>query len=422
MKTGMIFSGIVLSLCLSACGTLKQQTVSSSGPSKAPAWKITPGNPTYYINSVATCGDGSKVVAGTFFHSYGDSPEDPRRIPIKTDASSTGIFGTYCYNQAGTLLWKDEFTGWQGVYWVDVSASGGYAASGGWYSQSPYAGFVRGYNAVTGATILNYATSNRVNQVVLSADGTWLISGAETLVLFQLVNGTYQKSDEFTPAAGADNTIETAALSSDGSRIVCGDYLGNLYVLGNAAGTLSQLAKWSLPTPSSYSHSVRITPNGASFAAGGAKGNVYLFDVSTLISTGQPSVTYQMANQGSVYGVAIADDASAFVGISNLTPGSNVGGLVCYIQRSGSQGTLKWQYQTARNPNCASLNFANSLLAVSDGHPDGTPGDFYLLNATTGALNWQYQTGNMSWPIVISPNGGAIVGGSDDSNVYYFTP
>src|SRR3954466_9245962 len=115
MKLGTVVSGVALLLCLSACGTLKQQPVLSGAPSKAPAWKITPGNPSYYINSVATCGDGSKVVAGTFFHSYGESPDDPRRSPVASSGSSTGTFGTYCYNQAGTLLWKDEFTAWQGV-------------------------------------------------------------------------------------------------------------------------------------------------------------------------------------------------------------------------------------------------------------------------------------------------------------------
>ena len=33
-----------------------------------------------------------------------------------------------------------------------------------------------------------------------------------------------------------------------------------------------------------------------------------------------------------------------------------------------------------------------------------------------------YPTGNMSWPIVIAAKGSAVVGGSDDSNLYYFTP
>jgi hypothetical protein len=28
----------------------------------------------------------------------------------------------------------------------------------------------------------------------------------------------------------------------------------------------------------------------------------------------------------------------------------------------------------------------------------------------------------MSWPITIGANGTAVVAGSDDSNIYYFTP
>jgi hypothetical protein len=37
-------------------------------------------------------------------------------------------------------------------------------------------------------------------------------------------------------------------------------------------------------------------------------------------------------------------------------------------------------------------------------------------------IRWIFQTGNMSWPIVISAQGNAVVGGSDDTYIYYFTP
>jgi outer membrane protein assembly factor BamB len=85
-------------------------------------------------------------------------------------------------------------------------------------------------------------------------------------------------------------------------------------------------------------------------------------------------------------------------------------------------GTPSWTYQTARNPNCASLNLSQGMLAIADGHPDGSPGNFYLLNTADGSLRWQYGTSNMSWPIMISASGNAVVAGSDDSNIYYFTP
>ncbi|HYD83185.1 MAG TPA: WD40 repeat domain-containing protein [Opitutus sp.] len=387
----------------------------------APVWSVSPGSTSYYINSVAVCADGSRTIAGTFLHTYGTAGRQPANGALAPSASDTGTFGTYCYNAAGQLQWKDEFNGWQGVYWVAISTSGAYAASGGWFSGSPnYAGFVRAYDASTGKMLLNYATPSRVNQVVLSADGTWLLAATTTLLLFKLVNGAYQRTGQFDPG-GTNNTVITADMSASGQQIVCGDLNGSLYAIANSSGQPTLQKAWPLPQKG-YSHSVRITPSGSSFAAGGASGYFYLFDVGDFLVAGKPAMTQQVAGGGSVYGVAIADDASAFVGISNLTPGSNVGGLVSYVIRRGGLAGVLWKFQTDRNPNCASLNQANGMVAIADGHPDGSPGDFYLLDASTGALRWKYTTGNMSWPIQIAANGSAIVGGSDDSQVYYFTP
>ncbi|HKB92095.1 MAG TPA: hypothetical protein VKC60_16380, partial [Opitutaceae bacterium] len=232
--------------------------------------------------------------------------------------------------------------------------------------------------------------------------------------------GVYQKSDEFVPPT-ANDAIVTVDMSADGQHIVCGDYAaspGSLYVLLNQAGELVLQKQWSLP--SGCCHSVRMSPTGASFAAGGP-GCFYLFDVAPFIADGQPTITYPVENNGTVYGVAIADDASSFAGISNLNPASTAGGMVYFVDRVGTTGNLRWKYQTARNPNCASLNLSHGIIAISDGHPDGTPGDFYLLDAVTGLPRWKYVTGNMSWPIAISQDGSAIAAGSDDSNIYYFS-
>ena len=384
-------------------------------------WQTVPGQSSYYINSVATSGDGSRNVGGTFFHSYGESSALATNTanPASTGPSQTGTFGTYCYDRSGNPLWKDEFTGWQGVYWVDISASGAFAASGGWFSQNPYAGFVRAYNASNGQLLLNYPTKQRVNQVALSGDGTWLISAAESVVLFQLSNGTYQKMAEFPalPASTGSNYFVTAGLSADGSTIVCADYAGNVLLIQNTSHHLALIKQWKLP--SGYSHMVRLAPNGQTFVSGGQAGNFYLFDTAQFTSSGQPTVTYQTGVSGSVYSVAVADDGSSFVGVVNANTSQ---GTVYYVGRSGSTATLLWQYQTAHNPNCAWLNVSKGLLAVADGHPDGTPGAFYLLNTATGTLRWQFPTTNMSWPIAISADGSGVLAGSDDSHLYYFTP
>lgn len=380
-----------------------------------PTWTAKPSSQPYYINSVAVSGNGNLSIAGTFFHSYSSTSESSAALSATdSDPSSYGTFGTYAYKSSGQLAWKDEFNGWQGVYWVDISSDGAWAASGGWYSHSPLKGFIRAYNAANGQTALSYYTTARVNQVSLSGDGTWLLAGANTVTLFQRVNGTYQKSDEYTPTA-ANDTIETIALSADGKTAVAGDYAGNIMLFSISNGKLGTPVSWALPG-GGYSHCVRITPDGKNFAAGGSSGNFYLFNVAQFISQPQPTITYNVAGAGSVYGVAIASDASTFAGIVNVSKG----GAVYYVKAQGSTGTLLWKFATQHNPNSVWLNSWAKLMAVADGHPDGTPGAFYLLNTNSGGVLGQYGTTNMSWPIMISVTGRAVVAGSDDSTVYYF--
>lgn len=413
MKKFAILTG-ALALILTAC------TPTNTGvSSKTPKWIVAPTSSPYFINSVALSADGSRVVGGTFYHNYSTTAtrDDDDKAKTATDDGQSGIFGTYCYNQDGKLLWKDEFNGWQGTYWVDISRDGAFAASGGWYSNSPYAGFVRAYDASSGKMLLDFRTGGRVNQVALSADGTWLASASDTLVLFKRgADNTYTKTFIFTPS-GTSNPIETVAMSADGKRVICGDYNGNIFVFDNNAGALSQLVQWQ---QASYSHCIRITPDGTAFVAGAPSGYVNYFDIAQLITTGKPTASYQCVSKSAVYGVAVADDGSAFVGVSNYNTNN---GLVCFVKRNGSQATLAWQYNLDRNPNCASLNLAKNLLAVADGHPNKTPGHFSLFDTKTGNLLWQYTTAtDMSWPIMISQKGNAIVGGSDDSHIYYFTP
>lgn len=383
-------------------------------------WKVSPGKPgATYINSVALSGDASRIVGGTFFHAYGESSPVPPPPGAAPNQDQDGTYGTYCYDRTGNPRWKDEFEGWQGVYWVDISRDGSFAASGGWYSQNPYAGFVRAFDAATGGRMLDYRTQKRVNQVALSADGRWLLSAAESLVLFNRSGSAYVKASEFpAPAAsGGSNYFVSAGLSADGSVAVCADYAGNILLLKASGGVLSLSRQWALP--SGYSHMVRLAPDGRTFASGGSSGCFYLFDTEQFVVSGLPTVTYQTGSTGSVYSVAVADDGSRFAGVVNADSSQ---GTVYFVDRQGSQGTLLWRFQTAHNPNCAWLNLAHRLLAVADGHPDGTPGSFYLLDTASGALRWQVPTANMSWPIMISADGSGVVGGSDDSYIYYLEP
>lgn len=395
---------------------------------KQPVWKISPGGDNRYINSVAVSADGGRVVGGTFYHHYsaGESrrgPAAPTPVPPPPNPSSeTGVFGVYCYNAAGERQWADEFTGWQGVYWVAISADGARAAAGGFMSESAPQGFLRIYDADHGEVLLKHRTEKRVNQVALSGDGTWVVSAAETLLLFRRGTGPnetpYVQSDEFQPGNG--NSIVSTAISADGGTVVYADYNGHIGVFTNDAGKLLLRAQWKLPGGKieDFCHMIELTPDGKTFVAGGANGTFYYSDVAQFIATGQPTWTDTTNVRGAVYGVAISGDGSLFAGVLN----NGASGEAWVNPRPGAGGAIARHFTFEHNPNSAALSAAHRLFAVADGHPDGTPGCFYLFDPITGAPRWKCPTGNMSWPIVIAANGSAVVGGSDDTFIYYFTP
>lgn len=383
---------------------------------------------------MAVSADGQRTVGGTYNHTY--SAQQARREDVAgfvsaaspTASGDDGTYGTYCYGPTGALLWSSTFSGWQGVYWVAISSDGSKVASGGFMTQTPQAGFVQAFDGATGNMLLNYATKLRVNQVALSADGTWLVSAAESLLLFKFnaTTGVYDKADEFVPPDGGDatNAVITLGISDDGSTIVFADYAAAISLVSNTGGVLT--LKQTFSVPSSFCHMVALTPDGTAFAAGGASGTFYLFNVARFLTDATPTYSYSTGISGPVYSVAVASSGTVFVGVVNS--GSSAG-YVYVVEIIDFACSLQAKFATSRNPNFASLDIATGQLAVADGHPDGTPGNFYLYDGITNTglpivqpeLSWQYGTTNMSWPIKISGNGKVVVAGSDDSYIYYFT-
>jgi WD40 repeat protein len=393
-------------------------------PVKAPRWRISPANGHYYINSVAVSADGGRVLGGTFYHQYGadEARRGPAAPPATPPSPENGTFGVYAYDAAGAPLWKDEFAGWQGVYWVGISADGSRAAAGGFMSATAPQGFLRAYDATTGRRMLSVATAQRVNQVALSADGTWLVSAAETLRLFRQsgagADAAYVAADDFKP--NHLQGIVSVAISADGSTVVGADFAGQVHLFSNQAGTLALRASWRVPggAASDFCHMIDLAADGRTFAAGGAGGCFYAFDVAQFIATGQPTARFATGVAGAVYGVAMEGNGHRFAGVVN---DGAAGRAYIVLLAGGSAGPAR-SFALAHNPNSIVLNAAARLAAVADGHPDGTPGCFYLIDLSKGAVRWTCATGNMSWPIAIATNGSAVVGGSDDSHIYYFTP
>lgn len=396
-----------------------------------PLWSRCPSAPNrYFVNSVAVTFDGETAVAGTFYKVYSsNAPEtDARRIELRPPVPAaprapdpqSGTFGTYAYDRSGNLRWKDEFPGWQGIFWVDAASAAPVCAVGGWYSNQPYQGIIRAYDSRNGTILLDARTSARVNQVSLSSDGSLLLTAAEALCLFKKTSGGFTKVGAAALEQNGDSVV-TAFISGDGRLAVCATLNRGIFVFNVEDSGLVQIANWPWPagSKSGCCHSVAVNPNGTAFAAGGSGGTYALFDVPTLVSQGKPILQCTAPGGAVVYSVGITDAGDGLVAVANVKQ-SGTKGLVLF-NRSNSTAPV-WAYATVNCPNRVVLNSSASQVAVADGYPDGCPGTFYLLNATTGLEIWRYTTGNMCWGISLAPDGSLLGGGSDDSNAYAFMP
>lgn len=381
-------------------------------------------DPPYYVNSVAISGDGSLVVAGSFFHLY--SPPDAPQ----SDASPAmpDQFGTYLFNREGVQLWADKFQGYEGVYAVAISGDGTIAASGGWFTSSPsFQGFVRAYDTANGPTpILNYNPPERTNALALSSDGTTLVAAADNVYLFQQSNGVFSDKPAVFPlnntnsddASGATNNAQSIAMSADGSWFVVGDLLGNVYLVENNGGAIGKHYVWNTASLKTI-HSVAMTADGQWFTVGGSDGTVYLFSFESMTAaTPAPTGTFPLPSGGRVGWVAISGDGSLLSAVGN----EGTAGAVYALQNNNGTPKQSWTANTPHNPNSTSIDASAKYVTVADGYPDGKPGSFSLYEASNGNQLWQYPTTNMNWPMFISADGSGIAAGTDDGDVFYFTP
>jgi WD40 repeat protein len=384
--------------------------------SKQPKW-VASLDPKEYVNSTAISGSGALVVAGTFFHTY--KPTDPLFDPAAAIAAGPSNFGTYCFDLNGKQLWADNFSGYEGIYCVGISDDGSTAASGGWYSNQPFEGFVRAFSAANGARILNYLVAGaRINTLALSENGTTLVAGGDSLYLFQQSGGFFGATPAVLKLTGLRNSVQAVSISADGSAIVMGDAQGTVYLIQNNNGQIGQVYKWSSPSLKTV-HAVAMAAQEPWFAVVGASQYVYLFTPDT-IKTGNYFAVYDFGKPVRAGWVAISGAGDFISAVCN----DGKAGLVYGLQENNQELELLWTspQPTLANPNSTSVDLDAKYVSVADGYPDGTPGHFYLFDGLTGSQLWQYETSNMSWPMFLSSNGTGIVAGSDLGSVYYFTP
>ncbi len=389
-----------------------------------PLWTACPHtNPTYFINSVAVDDSGSRVAAGTWFHVYSSdataAPAAEARVSPPSagaDPSELGTFGTYVWDASGNQIFKQEFAGWQGVYWVALSGDGGTVASSGWYQQTPtVAGFVAAWDVGTQTSLLMYPTVARGNMVSLSADGTVLLAAADHGYLFMRSSGAAFGATPVTIAL-TDPTDEgmVAAVDASGQLGLIVSYHGEVILFTIVAGAIGVQQRWQVPN-SAYVHAAALSSDGRNFFVGANDGNLYGFNVANFLAS--PASMWSTLLPGgarTIYGVACDETGT------NIAAAGNVGdsGVIAFYGNKYREPALYWQTTTAHSPNGLSMDGSGNYLGAADGH--SSAGDLSVWQPMLGNQLWTYPLSQMSWPIAISANARLVAGGCDDGSLYAF--
>jgi WD40 repeat protein len=383
-------------------------------PTKVPAWKhrLLPKEGEL-INSVAISGDGSRVVAGTYFFNAGPTPV----------TKTVGMFG---FDGFGKPLWQapDTYLATFGINWVAISRDGRWAASGGQVSND--SGFIDVYDATSGKKTCMYNCPARTQMVALNNDGSALAAGADQLYVFSRKSGTNTWASPQT-ISYANATVQRVAISADGKWIAAAIDGGIVSLVKNdlASGRgLGPHAVWSLSNV--WIMWVAMAADGSGFAAAGDNGTVYYFNIKAFADS--PAGTLQPAWQVAFPGcaacrsVAVSADGSLISAVADL-PNQPTTGKAFLLANRGNSGAQLWSTPPTipHGVNSTSMDAKGRFVTVSDGDPKANVGDFSLFEAKTGKLLWTYRTPQMNWPMQISADASAIAAGSDDGNVYYFS-
>ncbi len=404
-------------------------------PGPEPTWQASPDpvHSAFQLNTVAISADGSTVLTGTS-EEYG--------------ASDAFAVYAYRFDQAGqgTLLWSDPLAqdAKDGVFWVSISADGAWGAAGGSYGQSA-GGFLRIYSVngfASGATAFEYKTSDRVNQVEVSADGSTVVAcWADTVAVFTRGYGTFTLADthQFT-----NGYVRCCGINASAEFIVAGgdleassaDATGSPDVAGLAAVMTFDGTSFSNVDTLPVRDGVRrMCVSGAFVVASTRAGYVTMWFA---VMGPAFSLAWQFSptpSVGVIYALAIRQVGNAVLvacGGNTLGPAHGTG-MVFLIDStpapdgSGFIPSLRWATPTTYPPNPATTIDAQGLyVTAADGEPlqDGTEtkGNFYLFSTADGSQPWgaAYQTSLMNWGMAIAANGTACVGASDDGTLYYW--
>jgi len=384
----------------------------------------------YMVNAVAVSDNATRAVGATYYQNYDGT----------TRTRVDGTFGTYCYNAAGTLLFKDEFAGDKGVYAVAMSGDGKTAAGGGLFTMGkqnafkPKRGLLRAYAVPSGNSLLdNKNFADRVTSIALSRTGKVLAAVAERMLsVFIRTTGSFTAPPQ---TFQLDGYCETLAVHPSGKWLAAADHKGRIYVFTITRGTVQPPKKWIAREPESTLpnspkrqvkfHSVSIARESDFLVAGG-KDFVYLLSPDS-VSAPKPGplarfTSFDATGHHDVRWVAIADDASFMTAVMNDHDGTGTpNGRLVKLSRNGAVLQEDWRHTLDHLPNSTSIDGSGTRITAADGYPDDVPGIFYLFDET-GAELGRHNTVKMCWPMSIAKNGTGIVGGDDNNTMFFFQP
>jgi WD40 repeat protein len=329
---------------------------------------------------------------------------------------------------------------------VVISRDGSTAASCGWYKKTTQdTGFVFAYGvngAQTSRTLAYFITGSqaRGNMVALSADGSVLAAGADQLYVFNR-NGQAWTGPVIIayPNGDTGDYVTAVGISGDGTRVVALTANGYVMLTSHSGGAWSKAASWKIAN--GELHAIAISLDGSAFVAGATTsaagatgksndaGTVLYFNTQTFSTSSNPAPGWSqtLAGCNSCRAVALSDDASYFSAAggapTELDPPS-AGGFVM-LGQTANQGSILWGKPLMRSPNSTSLDSQALFVTVSDGFPDPSPqkplspGHFYVFDRH-GEQRGIATTNMMNWPMQISADASAVVGGSDNGRVFYW--
>jgi hypothetical protein len=186
-----------------------------------------------------------------------------------------------------------------------------------------------------------------------------------------------------------------------------------------------------------YIQEVAVAEDGSAYAAAGADGKAYYFDI-TAGGALAPRWAYNPPGKSACRWVHISDDGSLVSAVFSFGggPGAATKGRVYLLGNIKNPGSGKkfdhlWtgSKDTAHGPNAVSMGTtagSKNHVTVADGIPSILKGGFYLFDGSDGKNLWDsppdhnFPTTRMDYTVAMAADGSAVAGGSNDGNVYYF--